>query len=135
MRGHLASLSGGAPREMVLHAAVQAPSLRRMWFNSPMTIDGLVTIEGMVAHAEAAGSLEVDLLGCRRVVYDLGWRDTEGALGRFFGWKSLDLRHPLRSTTELKGKVMRSGELVGHATLHFDLKDLPSFVRSFRLAR
>jgi len=119
---------------MVLHAAVQAASLRRMWLNTPMTIVGETSIEGMTEAAPTTGALEVDLLGCQRIVYDVAWRDDTGELGRFFGWKSLNLRHPVRSCTELQGKVLQSGVLIGHATLVFALEDLPSFVRSLRFA-
>jgi hypothetical protein len=89
-------------------------------------------IEGLAHAAPTTGTIEVDLLGCRRIVYDLAWSDGDGERGRFYGWKALNLRHPVRSCTELTGKVVHGGELVGQATLYFDLADLPAFFRSVR---
>ena len=54
-----------------------------------MQVTGHVTIAGHVTNATAEGAIELDLLGCRRVVYDLSWRNSEGLYSRFFGQKAL----------------------------------------------
>jgi len=103
-----------------------------MWLNNPMPLTGSMDIAGLVEGAPTTGTIELDLLGCQRLVYDLAWRDDEGVRGRFYGWKSLRVRHPLRSWTELTGQVLQGGALLGQGVLHFDLADLPAFLRSMR---
>lgn len=132
MRGHLAPLTGAERRRMTLHARVESPSLAGLWLNTPMTLTGTMELEGMGSAMPTTGTIEVDLLGCRRIVYDLGWRDADGAPARFFGWKSLSVRHLRQSVTELTGQVIEQGTLAGHATLRFDLADLPKFIGSLR---
>ena len=97
-----------------------------------MQVTGHVTIAGHVTNATAEGAIELDLLGCRRVVYDLSWRNSEGLYSRFFGQKALRARRPIESWTTLKGHVHVGGALSGHATLRFDLRSLPAFLRTMR---
>jgi hypothetical protein len=135
MRGHLAPATGAPPRSMTLRACVESTSITGLWLSEPMPLTGSMDIEGVVAAAPTTGTIEVDLLRCRRIVYDLAWLGTDGARGRFYGWKSLQLLSPLRSCTELTGKVVQEGKLVGEAVLRFDLRDLPAFLRTFRPRR
>ena len=132
MRGHLQPLGGGQARAMELRAHVHAPGLLEVWRRAPMPLRGQVSIEGLFERAPTSGSIQLELRGLHRVTYDLSWRHEGSPLGRFYGWKTLSLRHLVRGWTELRGKVTYDGALLGDAVLHFDLKALPAFVRSMR---
>ena len=132
MRGHLAPATGSVPCTMTLQACVESTSIAGLWLSVPMPMTGSVDIDGLVEAAPMTGTLEVDLLGCQRIGYDVAWCGTDGVRGRFYGWKSLQLLSPLRSWTELTGKVVQDGELIGEAILRFDLRDLPAFLKTFR---
>jgi hypothetical protein len=132
MQGQFIAHDGAAPASMVVHASVSAPSVRRLWLGEPMTLSGTVYIAHRLEATQTSGSIIVDLRDCRRIVYDLSWRDAEGRLGRFYGWKSLSITRLLRSWTELDGQVIEAGQLVGQARLRFDLSSLPQFLSSLR---
>ncbi len=134
MRGHLHPLDGAPPLAMSLSASVHAPRVLRLWRRIPMTLTGHMTLEGSATGAPTKGTISLEVRGLRRVIYDLSWRLDDGQLGRFYGWKTLSVRHFVRGWTELKGQVTQRGELMGQATLQFDLKDLPAFLRSMRAA-
>ena len=134
MQGQLFPRDGTAPVAMTIHAFVRAASVRGLWRGEPMSLHGSVTITDRQDTTAASGCITVDLLGCRRIVYDLNWRNDEGHLGRFYGWKSLGVDRVVQRWTQLDGQVIQAGELLGQAQLRFSLSSLPKFLASLRPA-
>ena len=132
MQGQLFPRDGAAPVTMTVNAFVQASSVFGMWQGEPMSLYGSVTIDDRLESTPASGHITIDLLQCRRIVYDLSWRDAEGHLGRFYGWKSIGIHRIVQRWTLLEGQVIQAGELLGQAQLRFALSSLPRFLASFR---
>ena len=132
MRGPLSPRDGGPPVTMTVNAFVQATSVFGMWRGEPMSLYGSVAIAELLETTPTTGSITIDMLGCQRIVYDLTWRDDQGSLGRFYGWKTLGLRRLVERWTVLDGQVTQAGELLGHAQLRFALSSLPGFLASVR---
>ena len=76
----------------------------------------------------------MDQAAVHAIRYEFSFRDDQGRLLRFTGQKDLSLLHPVRTLKHLPGEVRdEHGGHVAHAKLRFRNRDLPAFLRSFRL--
>ncbi len=134
MSGSLRLADGTPPAERAFSFTVEARGRRlsHLWSGAPLDLAGELDLAGSASRVSVRGTLSVEPIGGRRLVYELFWRDAEGSPHRFFGKKDLTLRHPLASMTILRGTVYREGDVLGDATLKFELRDLPEFVGSMR---
>lgn len=132
MSGSLLPADGGAEHPFSFTVEARARKLRHLALGGPLDLSGHVTLGGSVSRAPVAGSLLVDPIFGRRLVYELYWRDAEDRPNRFYGRKDLRALALVRTMTLLRGKVYRQGQLVGDATLTFDLRDLAAFLLSMR---
>lgn len=99
-------------------------------------IVGEVDVEGFADHRPMRGTLEIDPLLGRRLVYDFALTANDDRKVRFVGRKSVDLLRPLETMTTLPAQLLGpAGEVIGEARLRFDARsDLGKWLRSFRLA-
>ena len=134
MSGTLRVADGAPPAERPFSFTVEARGRRlsHLWSGAPLDLSGVVDLAGSVSRVSVRGTLTVEPIGGRRLVYELFWRDGQRRPHRFFGKKDLTLRHPLASMTILRGTVYRAGDVLGDATLKFELRDLPEFLGSMR---
>lgn len=132
MTGSLRPTDDGDARHFSFTVEAHGTRISHLWSGAPLELSGTLTIDGVVHAAAVTGTLRVDILGQRKLVYELFWRDGADAPHRFYGTKDLHLRHPLASMTVLRGSVYRHGDPLGEATLEFDLRDLPGFVAGMR---
>lgn len=93
---------------------------------------GRVTMEGFVTDAPFEGTLRIDPILGRELVYDFTFRDGEGLL-RFLGKKSVRFLDPVSSMTTLVGRIEKDGILLADVDSRFNLLELPSFLLSWRL--
>ena len=108
----------------------QLASLREAHLRGTMDLDGVAT------RRPAEGTLGLDLARTRRIPYALTFVDDRGRTLRLSGEKTLRARSLLRSMTVLPVTLETDeGVVLGRGELRFDLRDLPSFVGSARLAR
>lgn len=100
-------------------------------------IQGAVEMEGFASHRPLRGTLEMDPILGRKLVYDFRFVDDEGVEHRFTGRKSVSWLRLLETMTTLPGEIFdASGRRVGRARLRFDVRsDLLRFARSFRPLR
>ena len=84
--------------------------------------------------AALSRSAGVAPLVAHRIHYRLAFTGADGRPLRLDGWKSIDLRHPVRTMTHLPATITdTAGTVVGEARLRFDLRrDLLSFLLGFR---
>lgn len=95
-------------------------------------ITGRVTMEGFVQDAPLEGTLRIDPLFGRELVYDFTFRDNDSRL-RFLGKKSVRFLDPISSMTTLVGRVEKDGIALADVDSRFRLVELPSFLMSWRL--
>ncbi len=95
-------------------------------------LTGRVTMEGVVTDSPFEGTLRIDPLLGRELVYDFTFRDAGGLL-RFLGRKSVRFLDPISSMTTLVGRVEKDGILLADVDSRFNLLELPSFLLSWRL--
>lgn len=122
-------------RDGVAHAAdfavkAESASLARLFMTGRARLTGVVRARPWASDLACEGSLLIDPLRGRRLVYDLGFVDPDGRRWRLNGQKDLSLLRPLRSMTRLRTELTCDGEPVACGMVTFDLKDLPAFVTS-----
>ncbi len=98
-----------------------------------MRLDGDMTVGGLFRKVPAEGQLEVRILGARELNYSLTCKAPDGAIYRYVAKKTVSLLRPLEGMTVLRGPLYRDWTSIGEAELTFSLRDIPSFLRSFRL--
>lgn len=134
MTGAMSPADAGSTRRLSFEVTASARRLRHMILGGPLDLEGTISLEGSVEDAPATGTLTIDPLRRTHLTYELAWRDDDGRPHRFRGSKLRSLRAPVASMTELHGRVYDSGEILGDASLRFDLSTLPAFLGSFRTA-
>lgn len=95
-------------------------------------LTGTVTLEGVADAVPLDGTLRIDPILGRELVYDFTFR-AAGSLFRFLGRKDVRLRDPVRTMTRMKGQISRDGLTIGDVDSRFDWRELPRFLASFRL--
>jgi hypothetical protein len=132
MTGFFLSHEGDEPKDFSFRISVHCRRLRHFWTGAPMDLEGTVDLEGISLKCPTRGTLEVDVVGRRQLIYELQWNDEDKSLYRFVGKKEISARHPIHSMTVLRGLIFRKGESIGTAELSFALRDLPQFIGGMR---
>lgn len=101
-----------------------------------IALDGEVRASGLAERAALTGTLRIRATARRGLLtYDFTFRGDDGLEYRFHGEKHRTWS-PLESLTTLYGKVTTAaGETVSTGITRFELRDLPSFLRSYRVTR
>jgi hypothetical protein len=127
--------NSGEESPMIFHVQAAASEAKAFITGTPMSLQGTVTIGGLVRDSPATGTLEVKAIRDRELVYQLQFEDESGAALHYLARKTITVRHLLSSMTTLVGRVYRGTEMLGKGTVTFDLRHLPEFLRSFRVSR
>lgn len=122
-------------RPMSFTIAVRAPSIVRFALSPICDIQGEVDAIGFADHKALRGSLEINPVLKRRLVYEFRFNANDGEEYRFHGTKSVSALHLAESMTTLPAAIWRDEREVARAVLRFDLEsDLVKFVLGFRRA-
>src|SRR5206468_4131119 len=104
------------------------------WMRSgEVALEGTITVDGLVGHAPARGTMVLAPLTRRLIRYELAFTGDDARPYRLEGQKDLSLADLPATLTTLPATIVRadSRETVGQGTLHFDAKaDLFEFLRS-----
>jgi hypothetical protein len=101
---------------------------------------GVITVDGLTSgEVPCEGSLEIDYLGLRKIVYELVFQ-AGGQTFRYKGEKTnVDLLRPLqlvKTHTTCYGSIVdESGHIVSKSVVHFEPETMWPFLSSFRLRR
>lgn len=135
-------LHGDHPRPIRMDLSVTTARMLRPTATTEARLSGQICVQGWADDPHATGVMEISPLARGRIYYRLSFT----ARNRRFileGWKSVCLRHPLRSMTVLPFTLydaddesrIGSGRPLGSGTLHFSLATIPSSLASFRFPR
>ena len=124
----------GVERPMHFTVTARAGSLLAHLRDRKARLDGEVTMEGFATARTLEGEITIDPLLGRMIRYEFTFAADDGQRYRFVGQKDVTLRDPVGSMTTLPAQVLAlDGKLVATAQLAFDKKDLPRFLRTWRL--
>jgi hypothetical protein len=111
----------------------QVHGLRRFLFQKTAEITGEIDARGLADHRALRGTMEIDPLLGRRIVYDFTFQDNEGQEHRFHGEKEIEHTRLVKTMTTLPGSLWQGEREVGRAVLRFHLReDLFRMLRSFK---
>lgn len=135
--GYHLCTSPDVDRPMSFTIRASAGALRSLLGNAVLTIEGAVVAEGFADHKRLEGTLTIDPLRAKILVYTFRFEGNDGAFYTFQGKKTLTEGGLLHAMTVLPGGIFdATGARVGEALLRFDLRsDLFKFLRSFTLTR
>ena len=119
------------PRPLRFQIKAESTHIGAFLLGGEVKITGTVSAPPLVDTAPIEGHMEVMPLRRRRITYDFSFRDDEDTPCRLSGQKTISLRRPIASMTDLEATLYRDGEAVADAELHFDLADLLDFLRSW----
>jgi hypothetical protein len=123
----------GDERAMSITVRAEASGLRKFLFDPTTRIEGEVDAQGLADHRALRGTLEINPILKRRLVYDFAFEDNDGRPCRFHGEKELDALRLVSTMTTLPGSIWRDDVEIARAVLRFHVRaDLVSFVRSVR---
>lgn len=119
------------PMSITVRAEVHG--LRRFLLDPTAEISGEVDAQGLADHRALRGTLEINPVLRRRLVYDFRFEDNDGAECRFHGEKEVEALRLVATMTTLPGTIFREHREIGRALLRFHLRaDLAKMLRSFR---
>jgi hypothetical protein len=110
------------------------PSLKRAIESrgSVLSLRGTIALPGLVDEVPCEGTLTMrPLEGHGTLIYDVSFRDRAGARWSLRGEKHARFFLGL-GMTRLHTEIRKEGELVAQGLLRFDLKDVPSWLATFR---
>lgn len=119
------------PMSITVRAEVRG--LRRFLLDPTAALSGEVDAQGLADHRALRGTLEINPVVRRRLVYDFRFEDNDGVECRFHGEKEIEALRLVSTMTTLPGTIFRDDREVGRAVLRFHLReDLLKLLRSFR---
>jgi hypothetical protein len=123
-------------RERAISFTIRAAvhGLLRFLRDRKAEIVGEVDVEGFADHRPMRGSLTIDPVLGKELVYDFTFPANNDRPMRFYGKKSVEFLRPLATMTTLPGQLLGpGGEVVGEARLRFDARsDVGKWLRSFK---
>jgi len=136
MRGHFRLNGETRPRALSFTIVARTRSVGLFGARSICDIEGAVEAEGLTPGAVAKGTLEIDPLLGRRLVYTFSFEADDGRTYRFEGQKSVSFLRLAHSMTTLPAKLYDArGDAVGEALVRFDLRsDFLRWLRTWRVA-
>lgn len=135
--GYHLSSAPDVDRPMSFTVRASLPTLSSLLRSPLFSIEGAVVAEGLADHRPLKGTLHIDPLRGKVLVYHFDFEGHDGRPYTFQGRKALWEGNLLHAMTVLPGGIYdASGKAVGEALLRFDLRsDLFKFLRSFHLTR
>lgn len=109
-----------------------APDIARYLRDGFMHLTGQIRIEGLAGLAPCEGFLKTLLPLTRRLQYEITFQGDDKKTYRLRGEKKVRYLQMTRTMTFLPAQILtEDGQVIGEATLFFDLRNLPALVRSF----
>ena len=122
------------PLSFTLRALSRA--LPRFLMRRDVAIEGSVDAEGLASGNRLTGTLGMDVLLTGKLPYAFTFLGNDGRRYRFSGEKTVTLLDLPEAMTVLPGSFFDAADReIARAIVRFDLRDLPSFLRSFSLVR
>lgn len=119
------------PMSITVRAEVHG--LRRFLLDPTAELTGEIDAQGLADHRALRGTLEINPVLRRRLVYDFRFEDNDGVEHRFHGEKEIEALRLVSTMTTLPGTIFRDDKEIGRAVLRFHLReDLVKLLRSFR---
>lgn len=107
--------------------------LARFLLKPVAEISGEIDARGLADHRPLRGTMEIDPVFGRRIVYAFSFPDNEGVDHRFHGEKEIEPHRLVSTMTTLPGSIWQGEREVARAVLRFHLRDdLLRFLRSFK---
>jgi hypothetical protein len=123
----------GEPHAIHFSCRARVGSLLRHFADRKAALDGEITMDGLATARPMHGELTIDPVLGRLIRYEFTFRGDDGQLYRFLGQKDVTILDPVGSMTTLPATISdEHGGRVASATLRFDVRDLPSFLGTFR---
>lgn len=123
-------------RAITFSLAVQSRAIHRFLRKREAEITGTVDAEGLATGAALRGTLGLDVLRTGTLPYDFRFLGNDGRRYRFMGQKTVLVTRLTDTMTTLPAAILDAeGREIGTSEVRFDLKDLPSFLWSWKLAR
>lgn len=113
--------------------AVEVPSLADFALNQTARIKGTVMLEKVACNSEMSGTLIIDPVIRKELIYNFSFQGEDSSQYQFFGKKNIRFLDPIASMTTLNGKISKEGRHFADAELRFHLLELPAFLLSFRI--
>ncbi|GIW22969.1 MAG: hypothetical protein KatS3mg068_1976 [Candidatus Sericytochromatia bacterium] len=108
--------------------SVKIPSIKDFFNDLTSYIKGKVEIDNTI-YDNLEGKLIIDLLKKKKLIYDFNFGDNY----RFYGTKNINYLNFVYSITHLEGIIYKNDNFLAKANLVFDLKELKSFLESFKI--
>ena len=124
----------GRERAMSFTIRARVFSLVRFLRDRLANIEGEVDLEGFADHRAMRGTLEIDPLLGKKLVYTFGFESDDGRQCRFVGRKTVEFQRLLDTMTTLPGHIVDdTGKTLGSARLRFDARShLGKWLKSFK---
>ena len=95
-------------------------------------VSGVLNLKPDLEDVYFWGSLHMGPFTKREIVYDLYFNGEEGEKYNLRAKKSINFLKVIKSMTQMETKLYKDGEFFAQGTMTFDLKQLPSFLKSFK---
>ena len=115
------------------HCSFGSDDLRELLTTKTTVLKGWVDMEGFATRQPLEGTLKIDLVAVKELVYDFTFTDDRGVLMHFFGKKNVKYLHLPTTMTTLFGVVERENIPFAKVESHFKLRELPRFILSFKI--
>lgn len=132
MAGTYRLSNDGEDRRLVFHIDATTRDLWKTLRDGHVEVSGSVEAENLATGAPIEGFMIVKPLLSRFIRYEIGFTGDDGARYHFAGQKDIRYTDPVRTWTTLPGAIYdEHDQVIADSVLHFDLKTLGSFLRSF----
>lgn len=111
---------------------VRIPSLESFLYDYTTFIDGEVTMENITDSTEIKGTLIIDPLIGKKLVYNFEFTGSDGQKYSFSGKKNVNFVNFLHSMTNLNGFIFKNDTLFAKANLRYNLQELPILISSMK---
>jgi nucleoside-diphosphate-sugar epimerase len=111
------------------------PNVGRLALDLEGNIDGTLTLDGLVEHADVRGTIRIRLLSEDGIHYEMGFDDADGHPHRMALTRRVNLLRPVASLTQVDGEIIGSdGDTVGDIELEFEPRSqLVPLIASIRI--
>jgi hypothetical protein len=136
MRGTLEFDGDARAREIAFTVEASTASLIDFASTNEVSLDGTLDLSGMATACAAEGTMRIDPLGSHTIAYRVQFEDDAGKAWRLKGHKTLRALTPIASMTILPVELEDAeGHVAARGKMTFALRELPSFLASFRAGR
>lgn len=123
----------GEERSIGFQVTARANSVWQFLHDRRAELEGTIDAQGLAEQAPLRGTLVIDPLVGRVIRYDVAFDGLNDRSYHLIGQKDINPTHPVESLTTLPVEISEiGGNLRMRGLMHFQAKDLPAFLASFR---